>query len=85
MGYDEILARAEITQKIHEYVASLRKEDGDLITLKYFLGYSDGEISKIPGISNSNVRVRVFRAKKKLAEQLLSEKEDYIIVINFRT
>lgn len=41
-----------------------------VITLKYTYGYTNSEIADILGISESNVAVRLHRAKQKLREEL---------------
>lgn len=46
-----------------------------MLRLKYSQGYTNEEISKIFKISEGNVRQRISRGKKKLAEILAKEGE----------
>ena len=40
-----------------------------LLTLKYVMGYSGKEISEITGLSETNVRQQLLKARKLLAEE----------------
>ena len=58
-----------------------------MLRLKFSQGYTNEEISKILKISEGNVRQRISRGKKKLAEILAKEGENpmnkYIIDDDF--
>jgi RNA polymerase sigma-70 factor (ECF subfamily) len=46
----------------------ISEEERGLITLYYFNDLNTEEISKITGINKSNIKVRLFRARQKMAE-----------------
>ncbi len=56
------------------HIKSLRKEDRDLLKLRYFENLSYKEIEKILEEPTTTVRVKLFRAKKMLANLLNREK-----------
>jgi len=66
---------AQLTQKeqqhyIRNAIKSLPETEGALITLYYLEENTVEEISEITGLSKSNVKVKLFRARKKLKENL---------------
>ncbi len=46
----------------------ISEDDRGLITLYYYDDLDTEEISKITGISKSGIKVRLFRARKKMAD-----------------
>ncbi len=46
----------------------INDEERGLITLYYYNDLDTGEISKITGINKSNIKVKLFRARQKMAE-----------------
>ncbi|WP_269897607.1 sigma-70 family RNA polymerase sigma factor [Lysinibacillus sp. JK80] len=54
---------------ISQYL-NLSKNDQEIFLLKYYLGYSNGEIAEIFGLSKSAVENRLYRGKLKLTEEL---------------
>jgi len=46
----------------------INDEERGLITLYYYNELDTGEISKITGINKSNIKVKLFRARQKMAE-----------------
>ena len=46
----------------------ISEEERGLVTLYYYDELDTGEISSITGISRSNIKVRLFRARQKMAE-----------------
>ncbi|EAQ99847.1 RNA polymerase sigma factor [Maribacter sp. HTCC2170] len=64
---------------IKEALQLLPGDDGILITLHYFEELSLNEISVIMGIKVNNVKVKLFRARKRLHHILLSKLEPEII------
>jgi RNA polymerase sigma-70 factor (ECF subfamily) len=46
----------------------INEEERGLITLYYYNDFNTEEISRITGINKSNVKVRLFRARKKMSE-----------------
>lgn len=56
----------------------LPEEDNVLINLFYFEGLPVADIQQITGLSESNVKVRIFRARKKVYEYLQEMLKDEI-------
>ncbi len=71
---EELLISEEDQQKIQSIVASMDSNYQDIIRLRFFEEKSIKEISDDLGISVSNTKVRIMRAKKVLA-QLLKDNE----------
>lgn len=72
----EMIERKEAIQKC---IDKLSGDDSFLLTLYYFDDLSLDEISKIVGISANNIKVKLFRCRKKLASILKSQLEPEII------
>ena len=73
------LVEKEHKQLIQDCLQLLPSDVGFLLTLYYFEEQSIEEISKIIGISNANVKVKLFRSRKKLASILRERLEPEII------
>ena len=65
----------EKQQAIKDCLELLPSEDSFLLTLYYFEELSLDEISKIVGLKPNNVKVKIFRSRKKLAT-ILKERLD---------
>ena len=79
---DDIIDKLEQIEKkgvIKEAVQLLPGDDGILITLHYFEELSLQEISEIMEISANNVKVKLFRARKRLHHILMNKLEPEII------
>lgn len=57
-------------EAIRRAVWSLRKSERELIVMRYFDGFSQGQISEVLDISSQAVNGRLVRAKRKLAKCL---------------
>jgi len=68
------LEKEEQTVSIESAIASLGNEDAQLITLYYQAEQSIREIAAILNIEENNVKVKLYRARKKLHEQLVKNK-----------
>ena len=75
---DKLIAQ-ERKQVIHDCLQLLPSDVGFLLTLYYFEEQSIEEISKVIGISTANVKVKLFRSRKKLAIILRKRLEPEII------
>jgi len=64
------LENKERTAIINEALYKLKEEDRVLLTLFYFEEISIKEISKIMDLTDDNVKVKLFRSRKKLANIL---------------
>lgn len=71
----EDLVRKDQGERVRAAIESLPRNLRDVIKLKEYTDLDYKGISKVLGISVANVKVRVFRARKKL-EELLREEED---------
>lgn len=63
----------EACSRIAEAITGLDKKYSDVLYLKIEMDYSNEEISKMLGISQDNVRMRLSRARRVLKEQLRKE------------
>lgn len=75
----DALADKEQRQTIETCLQKLPEEDGFLLTLYYFEEQSIDEIAKIVGLTVNNVKVKLFRSRKKLAYLLKESLEPEII------
>jgi RNA polymerase sigma-70 factor (ECF subfamily) len=80
---DKIEAK-EREQTIQDCLALLPSEDGFLLTLYYFEELSLEEIGKIVDLKPNNVKVKLFRSRKKLAT-ILKKKLDTEIIESYET
>lgn len=69
----------EQSRAIRDCLEVLPGEDGFLLTLFYFDERSLAEISKIVGLTETNIKVKLFRGRKKLAAILKKYLEPEII------
>lgn len=61
------------SQEIYAAVESLEEELRHVFLLRYSYDYSNGEIARLLQLSEGNVRVRLHRARQKLAKLLTKE------------
>lgn len=73
------LLEEERKQTIQECLQQLPSEDSLLLTLYYFEEQSLDDISKIVDLTPNNVKVKLFRSRKKLASILKARLEPEII------
>lgn len=64
------LASEDQTRYINLALAKLSEEDGAIVTLFYLNESSIEEVSEITGLSESNVKVKLHRSRKKLYDEL---------------
>ena len=79
---DNALDKIEEAEKhatIHECIELLPSDDSFLLTLYYFEELSLEEIGKIVGLKPNNVKVKLFRSRKKLATILKQHLDNEII------
>ena len=79
---DSALDNMEVQEQsrvIHDCLEALPGEDGFLLTLFYFDERSLAEISKIVGLTETNLKVKLYRGRKKLASILKKYLEPEII------
>jgi len=79
----EKLHQLEQKKYVNEALNKLPDEDATVVSLFYLNESSVEEISEVTGLSQSNVKVKLYRARKKLHEelrQLLKEEVNEIII-----
>ncbi len=64
----DIVARTELRQVAEKLFRRLSPDDRLVLTLKELEGFSIEEIAQIMRLQESTVKVRIFRARKRLAE-----------------
>ncbi len=64
---NDIYERMKLKGKIERALLNLKEEDREIIILKYIENFKIKEISEITGIPENTVKIRIFRALKKLA------------------
>lgn len=67
------MLQTEDNQILYHCIRKLDKNERMVITLHYFSGFRQSEISVITGLSYSNVRVIMSRAREKLKKYLKEE------------
>ena len=82
-GIEERIERDERSHKISLLLQNLNAKERVLIRMHYFDEMSIKEISVITKLSESNVKVKLFRARKNLAEHAKKHK-NYSDLINIR-
>ena len=73
----EALEENEQTKWINEAIARLPADQSALTILYYMEGKNIKEVSHISGLSESNVKIKLFRARKLLAEILTKSKNSF--------
>ena len=75
----DAIEEAERRQMIQDCLVALPSEECFLLTLYYFNEKSLKEISRIMGINENNVKIKLFRSRKKLAGILKAQLEPEIL------
>ncbi len=74
IGYEDSnfveLEKIESKEQINQAIEMLKSDEAGIINLYYFEENTLEEISIITGISSSNLKVKLFRIRKKLLENL---------------
>jgi len=74
--HDEMIDNEDITdleeqrQRVHQALGTLPEKDRSIVMLYYFEDLPVEEIARITGLTSSNVKIRLFRARKKLHSEL---------------
>jgi RNA polymerase sigma-70 factor (ECF subfamily) len=72
------IEQTEISQILTEAIEKLKAEEASLITLFYFKEFNLDEIGEIMGIKSPNVKVKLFRARKKLASIITKDHRELL-------
>lgn len=70
---DESLLREQRNARLREILKTLEPEDRLVLEQRYLLQYSIDEIAKDAGILPNSVRMRLTRAKRRLADAMLTQ------------
>lgn len=70
---DERLLREQRNARLREILKTLEPEDRVVLEERYLLQWDDAEIAKGLGIQPNSVRMRLTRAKRRLAKALLAD------------
>mgnify|MGYP003488269018 FL=1 len=75
----ETIDENERNQKIQECLLLLPSEEAFLLTLYYFDDQTIEEIAKVINCNSNNVKIKLFRSRKKLASILKEQLEPEIL------
>lgn len=73
LSMEEYFIRLENQEYVLRVLQKLSDEERNLIIMRYFLDYSFSRIAEMVGESPGNIRVRVYRIRKKLKHYLEEE------------
>ena len=71
----EIICDSESKTILHEKIHKLKKAYQEVMIMKYERELSDEEIAEELGITEENVRIRIYRAKKVLLKDMKREED----------
>ncbi|MBN7773337.1 RNA polymerase sigma factor [Clostridium aminobutyricum] len=75
---EKMIIKKEIARQLNLSLNDLKEIDKQILTLRYIEEKTIKEIAETVGLSYENTRTRIMRAKRKLANSLLEEKEDML-------
>lgn len=75
----DLMERSDREKSVKECLKRMPEDDAVIITLFYFEELSLAEISKVVGLDANNVKVKLFRARKRLAAILKERLEPEIL------
>jgi RNA polymerase sigma-70 factor, ECF subfamily len=64
----DVTERLEVQQQLAQWLDCLEERDRTMLTLKEVQGFTVEEIAEILGINGNTVKVRLFRARQRIAE-----------------
>ena len=67
----------EANKKIIDYIENMKKEDKDIFIYYYYKGKKIQEISSILNISESKIKSKLYRIRKKIQKKLKREEKVY--------
>ena len=73
---EQALMRQEDQRTLARAVARLGAEDRLLVTLYHLRGLSYAEIEEITGVTSVNIKSKLFRARRRLRENMLDQQKD---------
>ncbi|WP_299209939.1 sigma-70 family RNA polymerase sigma factor [uncultured Dokdonia sp.] len=72
-GILEAIEADELKEQLEECIQQLREEDAFLVTLYYLEEQTLEEIATVTGMTKNNVKVKIFRSRKKLYTIMASQ------------
>ncbi len=79
---DRELQQADLQNLIHQAIAQLPTEDATLLMLYYWMDQSVKEIAQVTGLTESNVKVKLYRLREQLrltfSTELYAEVKNWI-------
>lgn len=72
-----IYFQKECNKKIIDYIENMKKEDKDIFIYYYYQGMKIKEIALLLNISESKVKSKLYRIRKRLQKKLRREGEGY--------
>ncbi|MBT8232377.1 MAG: sigma-70 family RNA polymerase sigma factor [Saprospiraceae bacterium] len=82
-GTEAAINNAELTSQLQKALTYLKPDEAGLVRMFYLKELSIKELEEVTGMSKSNIKVKLFRARKKLSEiisQHFSEIENYLSI-----
>lgn len=70
----DVSEQLEIQQQLEQWLDCLEERDRTMLTLKEMQGFTVDEIAEMMGINGNTVKVRLFRARQKVAELMRRRK-----------
>jgi RNA polymerase sigma-70 factor, ECF subfamily len=64
----DVTEQLEVRQQLDQWLDCLEERDRTMLTLKEVQGFTVEEIAEIVGINGNTVKVRLFRARQRIAE-----------------
>jgi RNA polymerase sigma-70 factor (ECF subfamily) len=70
----DVREQLEVRQQLDKWLECLEERDRTMLTLKEVQGFTVEEIAKILGINGNTVKVRLFRARQRIAQLIRRRK-----------
>ncbi len=70
---DDLVIRLGDAEEMSKKLAELKSDYADILTLRYYHEFSNKEIGDILHISDENVRIRLYRARRALKKMMVDE------------
>lgn len=77
LGEDQDLILHDLEQRSFPYLPKLRSNYQDVIVLKYYFELPNPVIGTLLGISEKNICIRIYRAKKRIQELIEQERPNF--------
>lgn len=71
----DVSDRLEVREQLEQWLECLEERDRAMLVLKEMQGFTVDEIAEMMGINGNTVKVRLFRARRKIAEVMRRRKK----------